>query len=151
MSAEERTNIQNSIGRLVISALSFLIQISWLCFIGIKLKNYSLAINLCTSFIALILAIPLHIGKYTSVFTSIGFGMMITIFMNHIFPYLFSRALAVNDVLIESLVYVLFVLLVVDFIHEAKYMIKNKHINKIWKVDIKEKYIVNHDQVRYIH
>ena len=71
--------------------------------------------------------------------------------MNHIFPYLFSRALAVNDVLIESLVYVLFVLLVVDFIHEAKYMIKNKHINKIWKVDIKEKYIVNHDQVRYIH
>ena len=90
MRAEERTNIQNSIGRLVISALSFLIQISWLCFIGIKLKNYSLAINLCTSFIALILAIPLHIGKYTSVFTSIGFGMMITIFMNHIFPYLFS-------------------------------------------------------------
>lgn len=63
----------------------------------------------------------------------------------------FSIALAVNDVLIESLVYVLFVLLVVDFIHEAKYMIKNKHINKIWKVDIKEKYIVNHDQVRYIH
>lgn len=57
MRAEERTNIQNSIGRLVISALSFLIQISWLCFIGIKLKNYSLAINLCTSLIALILAI----------------------------------------------------------------------------------------------
>ena len=56
-----------------------------------------------------------------------------------------------RHVLIESLVYVLFVLLVVDFIHEAKYMIKNKHINKIWKVDIKEKYIVNHDQVRYIH
>ena len=96
-------------------------------------------------------SLPLHIGKYTSVFTSIGFGMMITIFMNHIFPYLFSRALTVNDGLIESLVYVLFVLLVVDFIHEAKYMIKNKHINKIWKVDIKEKYIVNHDQVRYIH
>lgn len=57
MRAEERTNIQNSIGRLVISALSFLIQISWLCFIGIKLKNYSLAINLCISLIALILAI----------------------------------------------------------------------------------------------
>lgn len=56
MRTEQKTSIQNSIGRLVISALSFVIQVLWLSFIGIKLKNYSVQINICTSVIALILA-----------------------------------------------------------------------------------------------
>jgi len=57
MRIEQKTSIQNSIGRLVISALSFVIQLLWLSFIGIALNKYSVQISIFTSFIALILAL----------------------------------------------------------------------------------------------
>lgn len=78
--AEERTDIQNSIGRLIISALSFLIQIVWLSFIGFTLKKYSVAINLITSIIALALAIWVFNRRDTNSNFKMPWIMLILVF-----------------------------------------------------------------------
>lgn len=89
------------------------------------------------------LTLPLHIGKYTSVFTSLGFGMLITIFMDFIFPEIFKWSLSVNSLSVSIAVTGMLALLIADFIYAAKYMIQNKKINKIWKVDMRDKCIEN--------
>ena len=89
----------------------------------------------------------MHIGKYTSVFTSLGFGLLITIFMDFIFPEIFKWSIAVNSVSVSIAVTGMLVLLIVDFIYAAKYMIQNKKINRIWKVDMRDKYIENRGEV----
>jgi len=66
MRIEQKTSIQNSIGRLIISALSLLVQLLWLAYIGVALKQYSVAINIATSFIALILALWVFNRKDTN-------------------------------------------------------------------------------------
>ena len=81
-------------------------------------------------------SLPLHIDKYTSLFTSITFGLMITIFMNSLFFSIMKWATHINTLFFQTVVMLLFILLIADFIHEAKYMIKNKRINRIWKIDI---------------
>lgn len=93
------------------------------------------------------LTLPLHIGKYTSVFTSLGFGLLITIFMDFIFPEIFKWSIAVNSVFVSIAVTGMLILLIVDFIYAAKYMIQNKKINRIWKVDMRDKYIENRGEV----
>lgn len=45
----------------------------------------------------------------------------------------------INTLFFQTVVMLLFILLIADFIHEAKYMIKNKRINRIWKIDISTK------------
>ena len=82
-------------------------------------------------------SLPLHIGKYTSVFTSIGFGLMITIFMNSLFLSIMKWAMFINTVILKIMVIVLFILLIADFLYEAKYMMKNKRINRRWKISFK--------------
>lgn len=57
MRLEQKTSIQNSIGRLVLSALSCLLQIMWLLFLGIKLKQYSTIVGTITSVLALVLVL----------------------------------------------------------------------------------------------
>ena len=84
-------------------------------------------------------SLPLHIDKYTSLFTSITFGLMITIFMNSLFFSIMKWATHINTLFFQTVVMLLFILLIADFIHEAKYMIKNKRINRIWKIDISTK------------
>lgn len=91
--------------------------------------------------------LPLHIGKYTSVFTSLSFGMLITIFMDFIFPEIFRWSLSVNSISVSIAVTGMLALLIADFIYAAKYMIQNKKINKIWKVDMRDKCIVNRGEV----
>ena len=81
-------------------------------------------------------SLPLHIDKYTSLFTSITFGLMITVFMKSLFFSIMKWATHINTLFFYTVVMLLFILLIADFIHEAKYMIKNKRINRIWKIDI---------------
>ncbi len=82
-------------------------------------------------------SLPLHIGKYTSVFTSIAFGLMITIFMNSLFFSIMKWAMYINSVILQTVIMILFILLLADFLHEAKYMMKNKRINRRWKISFK--------------
>ena len=84
-------------------------------------------------------SLPLHIDKYTSLFTSITFGLMITVFMKSLFFSIMKWATHINTLFFYTVVMLLFILLIADFIHEAKYMIKNKRINRIWKIDISTK------------
>ena len=84
-------------------------------------------------------SLPLHIDKYTSLFTSITFGLMITIFMNSLFFSIMKWATHISTLFFQTVVMLLFILLIADFIHEAEYMIKNKRINRIWKIDISTK------------
>lgn len=60
MRVEEKTHIQNSIGRLVISALSFLLQIAWIFILAKKLNNYSTTIASVSSIMAIIVVIYLY-------------------------------------------------------------------------------------------
>jgi len=57
MRTEAKTHIQNSIGRLVISALSFVLQIWWIFFLAKTLSNYSTAISTVSSIVAMIVTI----------------------------------------------------------------------------------------------
>lgn len=57
MRTEDKTHIQNSVGRLVISALSFLLQIWWIFFLAMRLQNYSTAISTVSSIVAMMVTI----------------------------------------------------------------------------------------------
>jgi len=57
MRTENKTHIQNSIGRLIISALSFVVQIWWIFFLSNKLRGYSTSIVTISSIVAMIVAI----------------------------------------------------------------------------------------------
>ena len=63
MRAEEKANVKNSVGRLMLAALSILLQIGWLLFIMIKLNAYSSIISLLSSLLALSLALHIY-GKH---------------------------------------------------------------------------------------
>ena len=56
MRIEQKTSIQNSIGRLIISALSLLLQILWLVFLALKLTQYSTLVEVGISVVAFALA-----------------------------------------------------------------------------------------------
>ena len=60
MRAEEKANVKNSVGRLMLAALSILLQIGWLLFIMIKLNAYSSIISLLSSLLALSLALHIY-------------------------------------------------------------------------------------------
>lgn len=80
--------------------------------------------------------IPLHIGKYTSIPTSIGFAALISILMEHVFPRILERVARIQSPALENVSVIFLVLLVMDFVYEARYMITNKRINKLWHIDL---------------
>lgn len=80
--------------------------------------------------------IPMHIGKYTSVPTSMGFAAMITLFMGEAFPRLYDFVMKIQSPVIDFLAIMLLVALVADFLFAANYMIKNKKINERWQVKV---------------
>lgn len=63
MRTEEKTNVKNSIGRLVIVALAFLIQVGWIVSLFLWLSEYSAAINLLCTIAAALLVLRIY-GKH---------------------------------------------------------------------------------------
>lgn len=57
MRPEQKTNIQNSIGRLAFTGLSLLVQVLWIVFLGIKLTQYAAAVGVVSSVIAFLLSV----------------------------------------------------------------------------------------------
>lgn len=80
--------------------------------------------------------IPMHIGKYTSVPTSMGFAAMITLFMGEAFPRLYDFVLKIQSPVIDLLAMVLLMALIADFLFAANYMMKNKKLNERWQVKV---------------
>ncbi len=65
MRTEQKTNIKNSVGRLIVVVLSVLIQVLWIIILFLKLNTYSTAISLFCILLTLIVALRIY-GKHTN-------------------------------------------------------------------------------------
>ena len=82
--------------------------------------------------------IPLHITKYTSIPTSIGFAMMITFFMGKCVMPLMSWIGRLDSVWIRILSAVLMTVMVLDFCYSFYHMIVLKDFYRRWKIKISD-------------
>lgn len=82
--------------------------------------------------------IPLHISKYTSVPTSLGFSAIITLFMKFLFDPLLQIFLAADKHLLSLLSIGIISFLGLDFVHSGIYMIKKRKLLDIWSINFKK-------------
>ena len=80
--------------------------------------------------------IPLHITRYTSVPTSLGFASLITIFMKYLFDPLINTISKMTPKILFTLTFTLVTLLSADMINSAMYMLINNQTLKIWRVNL---------------
>lgn len=120
---------------------------------GIKILLYFLCVMICVSVGEIILGavterfcsieywnyerLPLHITKYTSIPTSVGFAAMVTFFMDRIFPPLMNEIARVDGKVIHVAALVLITVLVIDFIYCYGQMIKTNDFYRKWKVPVR--------------
>ena len=71
--------------------------------------------------------IPLHITKYTSIPTSLGFALIIFLFMRYAFEQ--------NIKVLKTVSITLAVLLSIDMLNSGLYMLINQNFLSIWRVD----------------
>ncbi len=79
--------------------------------------------------------IPLHISKYTSIPTSTGFSILISVFMRYFFMPLLEHFSKMNDHLLGVLAISFMSLMVIDFVYSAAWMYKNGTLMQLWKLD----------------
>ncbi|WP_099470199.1 cardiolipin synthase [Konateibacter massiliensis] len=95
MRTEEKTNVKNSVGRLVFAALSILLQIGWIVLIVFRLNAYSTIISTFISLLAVLIALRIY-GRHTNAAFKMPFIIFILGFpvfglcMYFIFGYSFS-------------------------------------------------------------
>lgn len=78
--------------------------------------------------------IPFHITKYTSIPTSIGFGLIITLFMNFTYePIRIKISKIVNKIPVIVIILILIVLLI-DFVLSFRTMYLNNGRNIVWLI-----------------
>lgn len=82
-------------------------------------------------------SIPLHVTKYTSVPTSIGFALIITVFMNYIFLPLRNKINKIVDKIPLFVVILILLALIIDFIISFKTMYTNNGSNLLWKINFR--------------
>lgn len=80
--------------------------------------------------------LPLHITQYTSVFTSIGFTIMIALFMDKAFEPLQSWVSSWDAGILKTAAIISMTTLTADFLHSAYYMYKNKSFYQRWRIDV---------------
>ncbi len=68
MRSEEKTNVRNSVSRMLFVALSILIQIGWLCLLVIGLNRHSAWISLASSLLAAILVLHIYVSRRNAAF-----------------------------------------------------------------------------------
>lgn len=86
-------------------------------------------------------SLPLHITKYTSVPTSLGFAMIITIFMGRCFPRLMEFIVSVNADTVQMTAIILGTAMTADFIYSFAKMYKTRSLNvryTIYMSDIRD-------------
>lgn len=76
--------------------------------------------------------VPLHITKYTSILTSIGYSIIITLFMRYIFDKIMSWLNQFDESAFKLTGYALFALLTIDMFASYGAMITNNNYNLIW-------------------
>lgn len=86
-------------------------------------------------------SLPLHITKYTSVPTSLGFAMIITIFMGRCFPRLMEFIVSFDADTVQTAALILGTAMTADFICSFAKMYKTRSLNvryTIYLSDIKD-------------
>jgi len=68
MRSEEKTNVRNSVSRMILVAVSILIQIGWLCLLVIGLNRHSAWISLASSLLAAILVLYIYVSHTNAAF-----------------------------------------------------------------------------------
>ncbi len=84
-------------------------------------------------------AVPLHITRYTSVPTSIGFAVMITFFMRKCFLPLMRWTAAIPQLIAALAAKPLFVLLLADLVVSFQLMCQIQGPNDVWRVQLVRK------------
>lgn len=80
-------------------------------------------------------AIPFHIGRYTSVPTSIGFAACIYLFMTKLFPHIYKWGAKIHDIGCGVILCIVVVALVADNIHALNYMHEHQETFKLWSFE----------------
>ena len=80
--------------------------------------------------------LPMHITKYTSVPTSIGFAFIITEFMGNVFPRLMDFTSSLDPVGSACVGVIIAVLLPLDFIISFREMYNTRCLNTIWTIQV---------------
>ena len=108
------------ISMVIVSIGELLLGICVEKFLGYSYWNYS--------------TIPLHITKYTSIPTSIGFALVITLFMNYIFEPLRNKISKKVDKIPLIIVLLMLIVLLIDFFISFKTMYDNVGRNIVWQI-----------------
>lgn len=98
---------------------------------GIEYWNYS--------------CLPMHIGKYTSIPTSIGFAAIITFFMNSCFVPIMTIISNIPHNARRIIALVLIVIMTLDFIESFRVMIMTRNFNCRWQIPVhsSHKFLLN--------
>lgn len=91
---------------------------------GIRYWNYSM--------------LPLHFTQYTSVPTSMGFALLITVFMGAIFNPLMDLIMRMNPRLMKWLSIILVIIMLSDLIINFYQMITSRKFVKKWQIYVKK-------------
>lgn len=96
-------------------------------------------------------AIPLHLTRYTSVPTSMGFAFLITVFMKYFFEPLLKYFSGLNHTSLSIIALSLAALLSLDMINSAVYMFRHHETLKLWRLDfempLKEFIYIKHHKI----
>ena len=82
--------------------------------------------------------LPLHITRYTSVPTSLGFTVMIFHFMDNTFVSLYNFFLSWKYELLAVTAIIFTVMLSIDFIRSGYLMYRNRTLLKLWQIETKK-------------
>ena len=79
MRAEEKTEVKNSVGRMIFVVLAVVIQAAWIVLLMLKLEHYSVWISLVTSVIAFIVVLKIY-SLHTNAAIKMPWIMLILVF-----------------------------------------------------------------------
>ena len=96
---EKRESIPNSVSRMLIAGIGVLLQVVWLCWLAMKLNNYSTAIQLCTSVLAFLITLRIY-GLHINAAYKISWIILILTFpvFGLTIYFLFGRTGAVSSI-----------------------------------------------------
>lgn len=80
--------------------------------------------------------LPMHITRYTTIPTSLGFSLMIAIFMEHIFDPLYRYFQTWNYEVLRLTASVLMAVMIWDFAYNAYKMYRDKMMIRRWRIDM---------------
>ncbi|MGN0553882.1 MAG: putative ABC transporter permease, partial [Oscillospiraceae bacterium] len=82
--------------------------------------------------------LPLHVTKYTSVFTSLGFAAIISLFMHYAFCPIMELIGRINPEIGKTAAFLLTAIMFTDFVVSFYRMHKKHSLNERWRISISD-------------